>query len=187
MTKHRPWQLVGRPMTKIKLPHMCTNIVTVMASFADTCAASGRACRPPRSPRLARIHAGISGRHKRARSAPAPQRPVRGIARGGIFRFGGIRQPRAVVSGNVSSDARSHPCKRRPSAVRDLPTDKARKIIQEIGANRPAMANLTRAIMRRMFSFAVAIGHRRENPVRPHSEIQDRNAPHLDRHRTGRL
>ena len=29
--------------------------------------------------------------------------------------------------------------------VRDLPADKARKIIQEIGVNRPAMANLTRA------------------------------------------
>jgi integrase len=48
--------------------------------------------------------------------------------------------------------------------VRDLPADKARKIIQEIGANRPAMANLTRAVLRRMFSFAVTIGQRRDNP-----------------------
>src|SRR5262249_15284250 len=40
--------------------------------------------------------------------------------------------------------------------VRDLPPDKARKIIQEIGANRPAMANLTRAILRRLFAFAVS-------------------------------
>jgi integrase len=48
--------------------------------------------------------------------------------------------------------------------VRDLPPDKARKIIEEIGANRPAMANLTRAVMRRLFSFAVATGKRRENP-----------------------
>jgi integrase len=48
--------------------------------------------------------------------------------------------------------------------VRDLPADKARKIIQEIGATRPAMANLTRAVLRRMFSFAVAIGQRRDNP-----------------------
>jgi integrase len=48
--------------------------------------------------------------------------------------------------------------------VRDLPADKARKIVQEIGANRPAMANLTRAILRRLFSFAVAIGQRRDNP-----------------------
>jgi integrase len=48
--------------------------------------------------------------------------------------------------------------------VRDLPPDKARKIIEEIGANRPAMANLTRAVLRRLFSFAVATGKRRENP-----------------------
>jgi len=48
--------------------------------------------------------------------------------------------------------------------VRDLPADKARKIVQEIGANRPAMANLTRAILRRLFSFAMAIGQRRDNP-----------------------
>jgi integrase len=48
--------------------------------------------------------------------------------------------------------------------VRDLPADKARKIIQEIGASRPAMANLTKAILRRLFSFAVSIGQRRDNP-----------------------
>ena len=48
--------------------------------------------------------------------------------------------------------------------MRDLPADKARKIIQEIGAKRPAMANLTRAVLRRMFSFAVTIGRRRDNP-----------------------
>jgi integrase len=48
--------------------------------------------------------------------------------------------------------------------VRDLPPEKARKIIQEIGTARPAMANLTRAVLRRMFSFAVTIGQRRDNP-----------------------
>jgi integrase len=48
--------------------------------------------------------------------------------------------------------------------VRDLPPDKARKIIQEIGATHPAMANLTRAVLRRMFSFAMTIGQRRDNP-----------------------
>ena len=50
--------------------------------------------------------------------------------------------------------------------VRDLPADKARKIIQEIGEKRPGMANLTRAVLRRMFSFAVSIGQRRDNPFR---------------------
>lgn len=48
--------------------------------------------------------------------------------------------------------------------VRDLPSDKARKIIQEIGANRPALANLTKSILRRLFSFAIAAGERRDNP-----------------------
>src|SRR5215510_14060191 len=48
--------------------------------------------------------------------------------------------------------------------VRDLPSDKARKIIQEIGANRPALANLTKSILRRLFSFAIATGQRRDNP-----------------------
>jgi integrase len=48
--------------------------------------------------------------------------------------------------------------------VRDLPSDKARKLIQEIGADRPAMANLTRAVLRRLFSFAMAVGVRRDNP-----------------------
>jgi integrase len=48
--------------------------------------------------------------------------------------------------------------------VRDLLPDKARKIVQEIGANRPAMANLTRAVLRRLFSFAMSIGQRRDNP-----------------------
>jgi len=48
--------------------------------------------------------------------------------------------------------------------VRDLPADKARKIIQEIGEHRPGMANLTRAVLRRMFSFAISIGLRKDNP-----------------------
>jgi len=48
--------------------------------------------------------------------------------------------------------------------VRDLPPDKARKIIEEIGARRRGMANLTRAVLRRLFSFAIDLGLRRDNP-----------------------
>jgi integrase len=48
--------------------------------------------------------------------------------------------------------------------VRDLPPEKARKIVQEIGEKRPGMANLTRAVLRRVFSFAVSVGQRRDNP-----------------------
>jgi integrase len=47
----------------------------------------------------------------------------------------------------------------------DLPTHKARKIIQEIGETRPGMANLTRKILRVVMSHAIAIGWRRDNPI----------------------
>ena len=39
--------------------------------------------------------------------------------------------------------------------VHDLPEDKARKIIQEIGADRPALANLTSKVLRTVFNHAV--------------------------------
>jgi integrase len=48
--------------------------------------------------------------------------------------------------------------------VRDLPPDKARKVIEEIGGRRPGMANLTRAVLRRLFSYAIDLGLRRDNP-----------------------
>src|SRR5262249_44120643 len=48
--------------------------------------------------------------------------------------------------------------------VRDLPPDKARKVIQEIGIRHPAMASLTRSVLRRLFAYAVDIGLRRDNP-----------------------
>jgi integrase len=48
--------------------------------------------------------------------------------------------------------------------VRDLPPEKARKVIQEIGERRPGMANLTRAVLRRLFSYAIDLGLRRDNP-----------------------
>jgi integrase len=48
--------------------------------------------------------------------------------------------------------------------VRDLPPDKARKIIQEIGIRRPGMANLTRSVLRRLFAYAIDVGFRRDNP-----------------------
>ena len=49
--------------------------------------------------------------------------------------------------------------------VRDLPRDKACKIIEEIGARRPGMANLTRKALRRLLSYSVDIGWRNDNPV----------------------
>src|SRR5262249_61025594 len=48
--------------------------------------------------------------------------------------------------------------------VWDLAAEKARKLIQEIGAERPATANLTCKVLRRMFSYAMTVGIRRDNP-----------------------
>ncbi len=48
--------------------------------------------------------------------------------------------------------------------VHDLPQEKARKVIEEIGSDRPGMANLTRSVMLRLFAYAVAINMRRDNP-----------------------
>jgi integrase len=48
--------------------------------------------------------------------------------------------------------------------VHDLPASKARKIIEEIGANRPGMANLTRAVLRRIMEYAIEVGLRHDNP-----------------------
>lgn len=48
----------------------------------------------------------------------------------------------------------------------DLPNAVARRVIQEIGATRPGMANLTRAIMAAVFEFAIAEGVRPDNPFK---------------------
>jgi enterobacteria phage integrase len=49
--------------------------------------------------------------------------------------------------------------------VRDMPREMARKLIEEIGATRPGMANLTRKALRRLLTYAVANGWRNDNPV----------------------
>jgi enterobacteria phage integrase len=49
--------------------------------------------------------------------------------------------------------------------VRDMPRDKVRKIIEEIGAIRPGMANLTRKALRRLLTYAIDAGWRTDNPV----------------------
>jgi integrase len=48
--------------------------------------------------------------------------------------------------------------------VADMPDDKARKIIEEIGIDRPALANLTRSVMRKLFKHAIALKWRSSNP-----------------------
>ena len=49
--------------------------------------------------------------------------------------------------------------------VRDMPRDKVRKIIEEIGAKRPGMANLTLKSLRTVLKYAVDTGWRPDNPV----------------------
>ncbi len=49
--------------------------------------------------------------------------------------------------------------------VHDMPREKVRKLIEEIGATRPGMANLTRKALRRLLTFAVDNGWRNDNPV----------------------
>jgi integrase len=48
--------------------------------------------------------------------------------------------------------------------VRDLPKIAARHIIEEIGATRPGMANLTRAVLSKVMAYAIETGVRTDNP-----------------------
>ena len=48
--------------------------------------------------------------------------------------------------------------------VRDLPKEAARHVIEEIGATRPGMANLTRAVLSKIIAYAVEVGIRPDNP-----------------------
>lgn len=48
--------------------------------------------------------------------------------------------------------------------VHDLPAEKARKIIEEIGAERPGMANLTRSVLQLVFGLAIKLRWRLDNP-----------------------
>ena len=49
--------------------------------------------------------------------------------------------------------------------VRDMPQQKARKIIEEIGETRPGMANLTRAVLHKFMAYAIKDGWRADNPI----------------------
>jgi integrase len=48
--------------------------------------------------------------------------------------------------------------------ARDLPRDKAMKIIVEIGERRPGMANLTKKVLKTVFKFAIKTNVRESNP-----------------------
>jgi integrase len=48
--------------------------------------------------------------------------------------------------------------------VRDMPKIAARNIVEEIGATRPGIANVTRAVLSRIVVYAISIGDRADNP-----------------------
>ena len=49
--------------------------------------------------------------------------------------------------------------------VRDARRSDARKMVEEIGAAKPAMANITRAVLRLLMQYAVDAQLRHDNPV----------------------
>jgi integrase len=49
--------------------------------------------------------------------------------------------------------------------VRDMRADKIAKIIQDIGATRPGMANLTKSVLQKLMKYAVKMKWRSDNPV----------------------
>lgn len=74
--------------------------------------------------------------------------------------------------------------------VADLPDDKARKVIEEIGEDHPGMANLTCSVMRRVFAHAIKLKWRHTNPFKDiepyevgthHSWTDDEIAAYLKR------
>jgi integrase len=48
--------------------------------------------------------------------------------------------------------------------VRDMPKIAARNIVEEMGATRPGIANVTRAVLSRIIVYAISIGERADNP-----------------------
>lgn len=48
--------------------------------------------------------------------------------------------------------------------VHDMPPEKARKIVEEVGSKRPGMGNLTRAVLRKLFEYAIDTRLRTDNP-----------------------
>lgn len=50
-------------------------------------------------------------------------------------------------------------------SVTTMTAENAEKIVNDIGARRPGMGNLTRAVLRRVFTLAVKLKHRPDNPM----------------------
>lgn len=57
-------------------------------------------------------------------------------------------------------------------SVNDIPIMKARKIIEDIGSDKPGMANFTRSVLLTLFEFAISIEMRREEQGNPFKRIK---------------
>jgi site-specific recombinase XerD len=64
--------------------------------------------------------------------------------------------------------------------VRDMPRRVAMSIIEEIGATRPGMANLTLKVMRRLFAYAIKKDLRNDNPFVGIESYRAWHPSHLD-------
>lgn len=82
----------------------------------------------------------------------------------GNLGMGSKRRYRGVLS--RFGDAHGH------RDVNDLPILKARKIIQDIGAEKPGMANFTKSVLTTLFEFAISIEMRREEKGNPFRRIK---------------
>ena len=63
--------------------------------------------------------------------------------------------------------------------VRDARRSDARKMIEEIGATKPAMANITRAVLRLLMQYAVETELRPDNPVAGTQSLSDEDASYV--------
>jgi hypothetical protein len=56
--------------------------------------------------------------------------------------------------------------------VSDMPRDKVAAYIHAIGAEKPGMANITRAVLRKLLGHAIRVGYRNDNPVTESTAIR---------------
>jgi integrase len=105
-----------------------------------------------------------------ANIAPPPPSPAHVIAGSLADIASGYERSAAFVNLSPSTQ-RTYRCALKPilekhghRLVRDLPADAAQRLIEEIGAERPAMANLTLAVLSKVMGYAIKAKVRRDNP-----------------------
>ena len=139
-----------------------------------------RAIPLPGSARLNRVHDRVpscDGSQSPSPTLAAACDP--GFARGGRCRVFSVSRFCRNLSRSSQASYQLAPqtnfsCSRSSPCGGEMPKISARRIIEEIGATRPAMANLTRAVLSKVMTYAIETGERIDNPfaglsVRPES------------------